>query len=201
MIVTDLIKKLCSDYEVSCLQVNHSLKYSFGYNGYLTDIFYTKQDNMQNQLLVAIEVDGITYLSTLYFSKDENENYQMKYYLPPELYDNVKFSLLYIASEKKCPVTPYFNQMHNCIMNTQPEAVNARQNINGRNVHRYGRPEDNPFFETIIRKPMSDDMKEKVWKKYSTAVAKQIFKFCGATKTLRFTSDITRAQDILTFIE
>lgn len=197
MIVTDLVEKLHSDYLVPRLPVNDSLKYSFTHNGCLTDVFYTQSDEMQNQLLIAIDIENITYLSTLYFSEDNDGEYYMNYYLPPELYNNVKHSLL---SGDGYSTTPYFNAMRSCIMSTAPVADSAKRNIGGRTVHKYKSHIDNPFFETIIRKPMSDDMKMKIRKKYPFHIANQIFAFCGATKTLRFTADITRAQDILTFI-
>jgi hypothetical protein len=47
---------------------------------------------------------------------------------------------------------------------------------------------------------MSDDMVNKIKNKYDSKVAQQIFKYCGHTKTLRFTSDINKSKDILTFI-
>lgn len=122
----------------------------------------------------------------------------MNFYLPPELYENVKFTLLLVNG--KCSTTPYFQQMEQSIMNSVPVASNHRNNINQGNLHHYHENTDNPFFETIVRSPMSDKMKAKINKKYDSVIAKQIFKYCGSTKTLRFTADITRSNDILAFI-
>ena len=198
MNVTNLINKILTDYANTNLVVNSSVKYSFLYNDCQTDVFYTRMDELQNQLLIAVTVNGVDYLSTLNFSMNSDNEYFMNYYLPSELYKNVKFTLLYING--KCSTTPYFERMVQTIMNNKPTPSNHRNDISHKNLYHYHKHNDNPFFETIILKSMSDDMVNKIKNKYDSKVAQQIFKYCGHTKTLRFTSDINKSKDILTFI-
>ena len=153
---------------------------------------------MQHQLLLAIRIDDIDYLSTLYFSKKDDGQYYMNYYISTELYNNVKFTLLLVKG--KCNTTPYFEKMRRCILDTMPVPSNHVEDINGRNQHSYTDCEDNPFFETIIRKKMSEKMARKIKQKYDYSVSQQIFKYCGKTKTLRFTSDIAKSKDIVTYL-
>ena len=68
-IVTSMIAKVLSDYNNSDMLVNSALKYRFYYNGYETDVFYTIKDGLQNQLLLSITVEDITYVTTLSFRK------------------------------------------------------------------------------------------------------------------------------------
>ncbi len=198
MNVTNMIQKIHKDYQNNELVVNSSIKYRFYYNGYQTDVFYTTSDGLQNQLLIVITIDDINYLTTVYFSRTTDGQYFMNYYLPPELYKNVQFTLLYV--DRKCSTTPYFDEMKKAILNNLPIPTNHASDINGRHLHQYKEIEDNPFFETIIRKPMSLKMIKKIKNKYDYNVAQQILKYCGKTKTLRFTSDISRSKDILAYI-
>lgn len=198
MNVTPMINKILSDYNNKELNVNFSIKYRFMYNGFQTDIFYSSMNGLQNQLLISINVNDIDYLTTLYFSKNGNDEYFMNYYLPPELYKNVKFTLLYVNG--KCSTTPYFEQMVSTILNTTPISTNFKNYSKHRNMYKYKNHVDNPFFETFVRVPMSPGMVNKINCKYDKNTAHQIFKYCGKIKTLRFTSDITKSKDILTFI-
>lgn len=197
MDVTNLITKIFNDYDNANLHVNRALKYAFEYNGYRTIVYYTREDGLKNQLLLAISVGGTDYLTTLSFSECAN-HYYMNYYLPPEIYKHLKFSILFVSG--KCATTPYFEQMRQCIINRAPIVVNHRTDIGGMNlyVHQYKR--DNPYFEMTIRKPMSDKMKEKIKCKYDKNLAQAIFDYCGTTMTLRFTADISKSQDICAYI-
>ena len=76
--VTCMVKKILSDYKKNNLRVNSALKYRFIYNGYETDVFYTTKDGLQNQLVLSILINGVAYLATLHFSKN-NDDYHMKY--------------------------------------------------------------------------------------------------------------------------
>lgn len=198
MNVTNMIQKIYDDYQNSDLVVNSSIKYRFFYNGYQTDVFYTTADGLQRQLVIAITIDDINYLTTLYFSRDTDGQYFMNYYLPPELYKSVQFSLLYVGG--KCSTTPYFEEMKNAILYGTPVPANHMNELKNRKIHRYKEITDNPFFETVIRKPMSPTMIKKIKRKYDYGVAQQILKYCGSKKTLRFTADVSRSKDILAFI-
>lgn len=198
MIVTDTITKMLADYKRNDMSVNSSIKYRFIYNGCETDVYYTTQNGLEHQLLLSIKVDSIDYLTTVYFRKNETGNYSICTYLPPELYKKVKFKLLLVNG--RCETIPYFESMCYAIKNTEPVASNHVADIGKKNLYRYGSDSDNPYFETIIRKKMSSDMKDKIFQKYGSAIAKEILQFCGNTKTLRFTSDITKSKDILAFL-
>ena len=159
MIVTETILKILDDYTNINAVVNSSIKYRFTYNQCTTDVFYTTQDGLNNQLLFSLNVDETDYLTSV-----------------------------------------YFEEMCRAIKESEPIPSNHHDYISGRDYYRYGNETENPFFETFIRKKMSEDMKHKVLALYGSTVAKQILKFCGNTKTLRFTSDITKSKDILTFL-
>ena len=79
--ITNMIDKIFTEYKNSNMIINSALKYRFSYNGYNTDVFYTQKDGLQNQLLLAITVDNVTYITTLYFYKKDKE-YCMQFYLP-----------------------------------------------------------------------------------------------------------------------
>lgn len=198
MIVTETILKVLDDYTNIDAAVNSSVKYRFTYNQCVTDVFYTTQDGLKNQLLFSIKVDETDYLTAVYFSKDSSGEYYMSAYIPSELYNKVKFKLLLVNG--KCDTIPYFEEMCRTIKESEPIPSNHKEYISGKDYYRYGSETENPYFETIIRKKMSEDMRRKVLALYGTTVGKQILKFCGNTKTLRFTSDITKSKDILTFL-
>ena len=198
MEVTALINKIKNDYQNIDLLVNSALKYRFHYNGYETAVFYTTINGLQNQLSLIITVNGIDYLTTLYFSHNDEKQYYMNYYLPPELYNKVKFTLLFV--DHKCNTKPYFEKMSNAIINNNPIPSNYVDDINQKNLYKYKQITDNPYFETTVRKKMSPEMKKKIFIKYNNDVANKIIKYCGNTLTLRFTSDISRSKDILTYI-
>lgn len=198
MNVTKMINKLYNDYQNSDLIVNSAIKYRFVYNGFQTDIFYTLADGLHNQLLIVITVNNVDYLTTLYFLKNQNNEFFMKPYLPPELYHCVQFTLLY--KNGKCSTTPYFEQIQLAILNTLPIPSNHKEDIAKRHLYNYHEQKDNPFFETVIRRPMSANMITKIKSKYEYPLAQQILRYCGHTKTLRFTSDFSKPKDILTFI-
>lgn len=72
MKVTNMINKIFNDFENVTLAINSSLKYRFMYNGFQTDVFFTPINGLQNQLLIAITVNGVDYLSTLFFSQNNS---------------------------------------------------------------------------------------------------------------------------------
>lgn len=199
MNVTLMINKIFYDYENTELTVNTSIKYRFMYNGYQTDVFYTTANGLQSQLLICIAINDTDYLSTLYFSKNANDEYFMNYYLTSDLYEKVKFSLLY--RNGRCAATPYFESMVQAIMNNAPIPSHHIRELKSRNLYQYKYNEDKPFFDTIIRKNMSNPMKKKINNKYGSAIAQQIITFCGSNRTLRFTSDFTKSKDILTYMK
>lgn len=197
-IVTSMIAKVLSDYNNSDMLVNSALKYRFYYNGYETDVFYTIKDGLQNQLLLSITVEDVTYVTTLSFRKVKNE-YHMMYYLSNELYKKIQFSLLYV--DKHCTTTPYFEAMSNFIMNHQPITVKHRDELGRRRAYTYKFEGNNPYFKTTKRSPMSEKMKNKILKKYDKELAQKILKFCGQTRTLVFTPNIEDSKDIEVYMD
>ena len=196
--VTCMVKKILSDYKKNNLCVNSALKYRFIYNGYETDVFYTTKDGLQNQLVLSILIDSVAYLSTLHFSKDKDE-YHMKYYMSPELYKKVQFSLLYV--EGRCPTTPYFETMQKYIVTHNPITVNHREELQRSKSYTYKIEHNNPYFKNTRRVKMSKDMREKIRNKYESNLASKIFAFCGSTKTLVFSPNIEDSKDIEAYME
>lgn len=191
--VTNAITKIISEYNNSDMLVNSALKYRFTYNGYATDIFYTVKDGLQKQLLLAIMVNDVTYITTLNFYKLEND-YYMNFYLSNELYKKIQFSLLYVNNH--CAVNPYFETMIDYIMTHQPIAVQHRRELRGRRDYIYKYERNNPYFKTTKRTSMSPKMRAKILKKYNKELAQKILKFCGTTRTLVFTPNIEDSKDI-----
>lgn len=192
-IVTKMITKILSDYENSDMLVNSALKYRFSYNGYDTDVFYTAKDGLENQLLLLIMVDNVSYITTLNFHKDNNDYYMM-FYLSNELYKKIQFSLLYVNNH--CATQPYFETMVNYIMAHKPVTVQHRDELRQRRAYTYKYDHNNPYFKMTRRVPMSKDMREKILKKYNKELAIKILKFCGNTQTLVFTPNIEESKDI-----
>lgn len=199
MIVSNVINKMFNDYQNINLTVNSCLKYSFTYNGCITDVFYTKKDGLQNQILICINVNNIDYISTLNFRLNKDNEYSMNFYLPTELYSKVQFDLLYVGG--KCSTTPYFKTMVNAIMNNAAIPSNHRDELGHKKIYKYSANESAPYFETVIRKKMSSEMKQKICKKYDSELSNKILKFCGNTHTLRFTNDINKSKDISVLIK
>lgn len=191
--ITNMIDKIFTEYKNSNMIINSALKYRFSYNGYNTDVFYTQKDGLQNQLLLAITVDNVTYITTLYFHKKDNE-YCMQFYLPNELYERLQFSLLYVDGH--CAVTPYFEKMINHIMKNYPIYVRHRDELRNYQNYVYEDEKNNPYFKTTRRVSMSAKMRSKIKKKYDEDLATKILDFCGTTKTLVYTSNIAESKDI-----
>lgn len=195
--VTNIISKILSDFTSTDLAVNSALKYRFSYNGHNTDVFYTVNDGLQRQLLLAIVVNSVAYITTLEFTHAGND-YYMNFYLPNELYEKIKFSLLYVNGH--CFVKPYFEQMSDYIISHQPIAVKHRELLRKYSAYKYQSVLENPYFKTIKRVPMSRNVQEKILKKYDKRLAEQILNFCGSTHTLVFTSNIEDSRDIEAYI-
>lgn len=191
--ITNMINKILLEYNNGNMTVNSALKYRFTYNGYNTDVFYTQKDGLQNQLLLAITVDNVTYITTLYFYKKDKE-YCMQFYLPNELYEQLQFSLLYVDGH--CAVTPYFEKMINHIMKNHPISVRHRDELRNYQNYVYEDEKNNPYFKTTRRVSMSAKMRSKIKKKYDEDLATKILDFCGTTKTLVYTSNIAESKDI-----
>ena len=198
MIVSNVINKIFNEYQNINLTVNSCLKYSFTYNGYKTDVFYTEMDGLQNQILICINIDNIDYISTLNFGLNKDNEYSRNFYLPIELYNKVQFNLLYV--DGKCSTTPYFETMVNEIMNNAAIPSNHRDELGRKKIYKYNANESAPYFETIIRKKMSYKMKQKICKKYDSELSNKILEFCGSTHTLRFTNEINKSKDISVLI-
>lgn len=191
--ITNMINKILLEYNNGNMTVNSALKYRFTYNGYNTDVFYTQKDGLQHQLLLAIMVNNVTYITTLHFVL-KNNDYYMQFYLPNELYEQLQFSLLYVDGH--CAVTPYFEKMINHIMKNHPISVRHRDELRNYQNYVYEDEKNNPYFKTTRRVSMSAKMRSKIKKKYDEDLATKILDFCGTTKTLVYTSNIAESKDI-----
>lgn len=191
--ITNMIDKIFTEYKNTDMIINSALKYRFSYNGYNTDVFYTQKDGLQNQLLLAITVNNVTYITTLYFYKKDNE-YCMQFYLPNELYEQLQFSLLYVNGH--CAVKPYFETLKNYIMAHKPISVRHRDELRNYQNYVYEDEKNNPYFKTTRRVSMSAKMRNKIKNKYDENLATKILDFCGTTKTLVYTSNIAESKDI-----
>lgn len=197
-IVNEMINKILSDYSNSDLLVNSALKYRFTYNGYITDVFYTENDGLKNQLLLSIMVDDVTYITTLNFHKVKDDYYMM-FYLPNELYKRIQFSLLYVNG--KCSTKPYFESMKDYIKTHRPITVQHRDELRRRRAYTYKYEHNNPYFKMTRRVPMSKNMRKKIWEKYDKELAIKILEFCGKTQTLVFSPNIEDSKDIEAYMD
>ena len=193
MDITNVINKIHSDSNIVGATINDTLKYEYDYNGYPVSLYYTDSDALKHILRIVIEVGDTTYLIVETFSECDCI-YEMKTYIDPELYNALKFNVLYV--NKKCRTTPFFEEMKSSILNHTPVIANVPVK-----VYTHNHPEYKPYFETVIRKKMSETMKKRIWDSYDSNLAKKIMDYCNDMQTLRFTTDITRAHDIKAFFD
>lgn len=194
MIITEVVNKLQKEYHNSQNMINKSLKYSFNYYNSHTAIYYLQENGLQNQILLAICVNGKYYLTTIYFSLF-NYEYEIKPYIPNEIYSPIKKE---IFEKDNYSPEPYFQKICSVILNNNPIITNYKTDTNKYKFYAYKAENECPFFETFIRKNISNDMEKKVRERYCNDLANKIIKYCYQTrKTLRFTSDINRAHDII----
>ena len=69
MKATALVIKLQNDYTNTNLCIDSNLVYHFVYNGYVTHVYYTQEDNKENQLLLAIEIEDKLYVFSISIKK------------------------------------------------------------------------------------------------------------------------------------
>lgn len=194
MNITNVVNKLKSDYQNTQNIINKSIKYSFDYHNSHTSIYYLQENDLQNQILLVICVNNKYYLTTITFSLINNE-YNTRRYIPDEIYPYIKNEMF--EKDNYSPV-PYFNKMFSVILNNDPITTNYKVDTENCEFHTYKDHKECPLFETFIRKSISPDMKEKIYKRYSNELAKEIIKYCYQTgETLRFTSDFNKSHDII----
>lgn len=194
MDITNVVNKLQNDYHNTQNIINKSIKYVFDYHNSHTAIYYLQENGLQNQILLVICVNDKYYLTTLYFSLINN-GYKMPRYIPDEIYPYIRKQMF--EKDNNSPAR-YFDKMFSVILNNDPITVNYKIDTNNYEFHTYKDHKECPFFETFIRKSISSDMKEKIYKRYSYELAKEIIKYCYRTsKTLRFTSDFNKSHDII----
>ena len=187
--ITSLINKIHADYNNPNNLTNNTLRYQFEYNGFITDVFYTKTNGLEQSLRLVVKVSDEDYLIVEHFSCN-NGKYEIQMYLDPEIYSALKFTLLFVNG--KCSTTPYFTKMNEALIKATP--LKADNTV--RNYHRYRNDEYKPFFETTIRKHMSQKMRDRIYKSYDHDLATKIIKYCGTTQTLRFTTDIVKSKSV-----
>lgn len=192
MDITNVINKLKNEYRNTQNIINKSIKYSFNYHNSHTDVYYIQENGLQNQILLAIFVDKKCYLTTIYFSL-VNDKFQIKPYIPDEIYPHIRKEIF--EADNNSP-SPYFKKICSVILNSDPIITNYKTDT--KNYNFYKNLKDHPFFETFIRKNISPNMKQKIFKRYSNDLAEKIIKYCEQTgKTLRFTSDFNKSHDIM----
>lgn len=189
MDITIAYNKVKQDFENAQYKVNDTIRYQFLYNGFINDVFYTQKNGLEQSLRVIAKVNDIDYMFIEHFSF-ANDICEIKTYIDSELYKELKFSLFFVNG--KCLTTPYFEKMRECIEKTHPL---PKQDDN-RNYYHHTDDEYKPFFETVVRKHMSNKMRKRIFDSYDKALATRILKFCGNTQTLRFTTDITKSKSI-----
>lgn len=192
MDITNVVDKLRNDYHNTQNIINKSVKYSFDYHHSHTDIYYLEENGLKNQILLSICVKDKYYLTTICFS---NNDYEINPYIPNEIYQHIKNDIF--SMDGYSPV-PYFNKLCSVIINKVPIVTDYKDDIKNHNYHIYKDHNECPFFETFTRKNISDNMKEKIYKRYNNDLANKIIKYCYQTgQTLRFTSDFNKAHDII----
>ena len=159
-------------------------------NGYYTDVFYTEKDGLSKQLVLFILIDGIAYITTLNFDKS-GDDYYMNFYVCHELFTKVSHSLF--EKDGAFSTAPYFKAMSDYIVSHTPITTLHRKEL--KSYHCYSFTEENkPYFLTTRRGKMTQKMKEKIIKKYNKELAAKIFRICGTTRTLVFTSSVERSN-------
>jgi len=190
--ITDLIIKFHTDGKIRENLINNTLRYQFTYNGYTSDLFYSFDKNLHNVLRLIVSVNGVDYLFVEYINHVDGK-YTIVPYIDNEIYSKIKFSLLYVGG--KCSTTPYFTTMLEQVLQNQPLVFPD----GNRNYFRHQHKDYHPYFQTTIRKTMSERMRERIYKSYDKKLAEHIIKFCGNSQTLRFTSSIDKANDIVAY--
>ncbi len=193
MIITELMNKFYTDIQNPASVVNGTLRYQFTYNGYTTDVFYTRQDGLQNTLRFVASVNGIDYLFVEYVSQN-NGIYAMVPYIDNEIYMRFKFTLLFVNG--KCITTPYFEAMIDQLLHAEPIVF---PDVN-RHYYRHHDSSYHPFFETTVRQRMSPAMRTRIQRSYNRELATHILNYCGNHHTLRFTDNPAKAKDIVAFM-
>ena len=187
--ITALINKIQTDYNEPGNLINSTLRYQFTYNGFVTDVFYTKVNGLEQSLRLVVKILDVDYLILEHFSYSDGK-YEIQTYLDPEIYNALKFTLFYVNC--KCSTTPYFQEMHDTLI----DAVPIKEEDAERHYYRHHNDEYKPFFETTVRKHMSEKMRNRIYKGYDSVLAAKIIKYCGTTQTLRFTTDIAKSKSI-----
>lgn len=195
MVATKAIVKMLNDYNNIGLTINSCVKYSFSYNGYKTNIFYTQENGLQDQFIVVMNVNSTDYLLPISFFKLSDGNYTISSYIPNELYSKV-FPFIFKNGDNYSPV-PYMSALIHAIETTLPVGSNYKKDLSSISIYKYKTKEAKPYFDTIIRKNMSTEMRKKIFSIYPKDLAYKLTALCGKTHTLRFTNDLTRAKDIL----
>lgn len=194
MDITKVVNKLENDYNNAAYVINKSIKYSFNYYNSNTTIYYSKENELQNQIILIICVNRIDYLTTIYFLESNNQ-YTITPYIPAEIYPHIRQDMF--ESNNNSPIL-YFERMCSVILNSHPIVANYGADLSEHDFYVYNDHNECPFFETFIRKNMSLAMKQKIYKRYDNDLAKKIIAYCKENnQTLRFTSDFNRSHDIV----
>ena len=194
MNITDAINKLYTDYQNPNNIINYSIKYDFNYHNSHTSIYYTQENNLENNIVLIICANNTFYLTSLYFS-NHNNLYEITPYIPEEVYPLIR---PYIFEQDNNSPIKYFERMFEVILNNHPIITNYQDDINTHHLYIYHNNNNCPFFQCFVRVNMSKDMIDKIRNKYDKQLANQIISYCKQTnKTCRFTPDITKAHDIV----
>lgn len=194
MDITKAVNKLHTDYHNADNIVNRSIKYSFHYHNSYTSVYYIKTNDLGRCIILVVSVNSFCYLMSIPFNESHNL-YYITPYIPEEIYP-----LLYPFIFKKDHNSPvqYFEKIIETVLNTQPITTNYVTDINRKDLYTYKNNFDCPFFQNFVRANMSYKMKNKIRKQFGSDLATQIINYCrNMGKTCRFTSDITKAHDIV----
>lgn len=196
MNITNLVTKLHDDFNSKELCINQTLAYQFIFNDCVTNVHYQEND-MQNQLQLNIEIEDDVIIFVLEIESHENE-YYMNCFLRPELYKQLKNTLFSNCETNK--TTPYFEALCEAIINHAPITPHSPTEPETPPNPHHDKPVEKPYFNTFVRVPMSENMKEKIFEIYPHELAEQILIFCGTNLTLRFTSEKDKEKNIIAFL-
>lgn len=193
MIITEHITKLHNDYQNINNRINNSIRYTFDHNGSRTSIYFTCENELQNQIILTICYNDTYYITPKYFSEN-NGVYNMTGFIPTEIYPHIRD----IFADNNYSPSCYFEHMLDAILNTAPVGKNFLAEINRHPYYNYENTSERPFFETFTRQNMSPAMRDNIQKRFDFDLANRILEYCDRTnKTLRFSSHIERNHDIL----
>ncbi len=169
-------------------QINNSIRYDFTHNGYNCHIYYTPCNGLQNSITIIVDINNTFYPFAIHMINSTN----VSEYIPNEIYTSI--NNLFVTDNYS--THDFFEHIRDTIINTVPVGNSINPHTPG--FYHYQNPDNNPYFECFARQNMSDKMKKRLYNTYPANFVHDLLYFCRQHNiTTRFTSDITRAHDII----